>query len=519
MSVARHSIEPVITANTTIRQLIETQAERCGDRVFLLDPDTGQSVTYRELHSSVRSVADHLTRLKIDQGQSIAYALSNGHDCAITILGILYGGFRATAINLIAGAKTISYVLDHSQARLIISQARHSELLDQAQEGATSQVKRLDIVKLFQEDDERIATDQSASLLPDNDGLLMYTSGTTGQPKGVVLSHKNLVAGGLNAASAHELGRDDRALCVLPLYHINGLCVTLIGSLVSGGSLVIPSQFSSSAFWDQVRDNECTWFSVVPTQISYLLHDDKSGPETRLQKVRFGRSASAPLSPDVQSSFERRFGIPIIETMGLTETAAQILSNPLPPGLRKVGSPGIAVGNEVIIADNNCVELARGLEGEVLVRGPNVMGRYLNNAEITRQAFGAGGWLKTGDLGRMDADGYVFITGRSKELIIKGGENIAPREVDEALYAHPDIIEAAAFARPSNDYGQTVEAAVSIRENSQLTQAALLEFFEQPLGKFKTPDKIYFLDELPKGPSGKIQRIKISELIERSHNK
>ncbi len=519
MSVAHQSIEPAITANTTIRELIETQAERCGDRMFLLDPTTGQSVTYSELRACVRSIADHLSKLEIDQGQSIAYALSNGHDCAITILGILYGGFRATAINLIAGAKTISHVLDHSQARLIITQARYGELLDQAQEGAVNQTKRLDIADLLDDGNELNSAVQSAPLLPDNDGLLMYTSGTTGQPKGVVLSHQNLVAGGLNAASAHQLSPDDRALCVLPLYHINGLCVTLIGSLVSGGSLVIPSQFSASAFWDQVRDNECTWFSVVPTQISYLLHDDKSGTETGLQNVRFGRSASAPLSPDVQNSFERRFAIPIIETMGLTETAAQILSNPLPPGIRKVGSPGIAVGNEVIIADSNCRELARGTEGEVLVRGPNVMVRYLNNVEITRQSFGEGGWLKTGDLGRMDPDGYVFITGRSKELIIKGGENIAPREVDEALYAHPDIIEAAAFARPSKDYGQTVEAAVSIRDNSALTQAELLQFCAQRIGKFKTPDKIYFLDELPKGPSGKIQRIKIFDLIEERQTK
>ncbi|MCP4934840.1 MAG: acyl--CoA ligase, partial [bacterium] len=219
MSVTRHSIEPVITANMTIRELIETQAECRGDHVFLLDPHTGQSVTYSELRSRVRSVAGHLSKFKIDQGQSIAYALSNGCDCAITILGILYGGFLATAINLIAGAKTISYVLDHSGARLIITQGRHSELLDQAQEEATSQTKRLEIVDLFHAGSELDAVVQSAPLLPGNDGLLMYTSGTTGQPKGVVLSHQNLVAGGLNAASAHKLGPDDRALCVLPLYH------------------------------------------------------------------------------------------------------------------------------------------------------------------------------------------------------------------------------------------------------------------------------------------------------------
>ena len=521
MSVARQSIDHLISADTTIRALIDEQADRYGDRSFILDPKTQEIATYRELRCAVRSVANILNSRGIEKGESVAYALSNGQDCAIVILGILYGGFRATAINLIAGAKTIGYVLEHSQTRLIITEARYNELLDQAQEGATSKTRQLDIADLHHDDEDVIPIQPFAPLIPDNDGLLMYTSGTTGQPKGVVLSHRNLVAGGLNAATAHQLGPDDRALCVLPLYHINGLCVTLMGPLVSGGSVVMPRQFSSSAFWNQIRENNCTWFSVVPTQISYLLHDDVSGDiaEPGLEQVRFGRSASAPLSPDVQSSFEKRFEIPIIETMGLTETAAQILSNPLPPGIRKVGSPGIAVGNEVIIADNDCVELPRGTEGEVLVRGNNVMGRYLNNAAVTNQSFGEGGWLKTGDLGRMDRDGYVFITGRSKELIIKGGENIAPREVDEALYAHPDIIEAAAFARPCNNYGQTVEAAVSIRENSSLTQAELLDFCVHRLGKFKTPDKIYFLDELPKGPSGKIQRIRISEIIEKHQNK
>ena len=245
-----------------------------------------------------------------------------------------------------------------------------------------------------------------------------------------------------------------------------------------------------------------------------MLHDAEQGrgPSRGLAGLRFGRSASAPLSPDVQAAFEDRFGVPIVETMGLTETAAQILSNPLPPGIRKTGSPGVAVGNEVMIADRNQREAPRGQEGEVWVRGPNVMRLYLKDEAATRAALTPDGWLKTGDLGRMDRDGYVTITGRLKEIIIKGGENIAPREVDEALYSHPDVVEAAAFACACKNYGQRIEAGVVLAAGSSVTEAELIEICRQRVGAFKAPDRIHFFAELTKGPSGKIQRIKLSEM-------
>ncbi|MEP1441773.1 MAG: AMP-binding protein, partial [Hyphomicrobiales bacterium] len=294
-----------------------------------------------------------------------------------------------------------------------------------------------------------------------------------------------------------------------------GLCVTLLGSLVSGSRLVVPNKFSVSTFWNTIRSNKCSWFSVVPTQISYLLQEaENNGHDAHgLDCLRFGRSASAPLSPDVQTAFEERFNVPIIETMGLTETAAQILSNPL-EGKRKIGSPGIAFGNEVIIADDQQNEVPFGNEGEVLVRGQNVMKLYRNNEEATRASLTPDRWLRTGDLGRMDDDGYVFITGRLKELIIKGGENIAPREIDEALYSHPDVVEAAAFPRACKQYGQRVEAGVMIRMGSDLKVAQLYQICEDRLGKFKSPEIIHVLPELPKGPSGKIQRLKIADLTD-----
>jgi acyl-CoA synthetase (AMP-forming)/AMP-acid ligase II len=302
----------------------------------------------------------------------------------------------------------------------------------------------------------------------------------------------------------------------------------------------MPSRFSASLFWQWMRNHNCSWCSVVPTQISYLLHAAADQPtveqaaveqpavepaaleqvavkqaavEPDLDSIRFARSASAPLAPDVQRAFEQQFGIPIIETMGLTETAAQILSNPLPPAIRKIGSAGIAYGDEVIIASERGDECTRGVTGEIRGRGPNVMKHYFHNPEASREAITTDGWLCTGDLGTMDDDGYVFVTGRLKELIIKGGENIAPREVDEALYHHIDVVEAAAFPRPCSDYGQRVEAAVMLKPGSAVQEKELLDLCEQLLGKFKKPDRIHFLPELPKGPSGKIQRLKLVELF------
>ncbi|MEH6548014.1 MAG: AMP-binding protein [Sneathiella sp.] len=495
----------------TIFDLINRRAAETPSAIYLMDPETGDATTFADLKQQVSAVAVNIRAQGIRPGDSVAYALTNSPKTAILILGIVYGGYLATAINLVAGSETIAYVVEHSETSLILADEAGKSILEKAlhQLDGTPPILVPDS-HFFAAVEGEIPARQTDEIL----GLLMYTSGTTGQPKGVLLSHGNLISGGRNTAQAHRLAATDCGLCILPLYHINGLCVSVLGTLVSGGSLVIPPKFSVTTFWALIEQYRCTWFSVVPTQISYLLHDEASLPSPAvLTTLRFCRSASAPLSPEVQTAFENRFGIPIVETMGLTETAAQILSNPLPPGIRKIGSAGMGFGNEIRIGDIKQQEMARGDEGEVLVRGPNVMQRYLKNKTATSEALTADGWLRSGDLGRMDADGYVFITGRLKELIIKGGENIAPREIDEALYGHPDIVEAAAFSIKCARYGETVEAAVMRCEGSSVTEDELIEMCKSRIGAFKAPDRIHFLTELPKGPSGKIQRIKIAELV------
>jgi len=348
----------------------------------------------------------------------------------------------------------------------------------------------------------------------EDEALLLYTSGTTGQPKGVILSHKNMVAGGQYTAMAHELSPEDRALCSLPLYHINGEVVTAVSPLISGGSVVMPHKFSTSNFWELISEHGCTWFSVVPTIISYLINStDLKEKNVRVQQVRFGRSASSALPPELHKGFEEKFGISIVETMGLTETAAPVLSNPIDPARRKYGSPGQAVGNEAKIVDTRGREVARGTQGEIMIRGENVMKGYYKAPDITAKTLREDGWLHTGDLGYMDEDGFVFVTGRLKELIIKGGENIAPREIDEALYRHPAVLEAAAVGIPDKDYGEEILACVALKPGYVIEEQDLRAHCLDHLGKFKTPKIIRFLDELPKGPSGKIQRLKLRDLV------
>jgi acyl-CoA synthetase (AMP-forming)/AMP-acid ligase II len=485
----------------TVRDWLDHRAKQ-GGTAFVFTDDWS-TLTWPQLRAEAARIASALTAAGHAKGESIAVMHPNGRAGVIALYAALYGGFRTTIINLAAGQDAIAYALTHCEARAAFVHDSVAELFAKA---------RPEHMALL--DPRAPGSDTGLhEIAPQDHALLMYTSGTTGTPKGVVHTQSSLLAGGWTTTIAHALTPEDRGLCVLPICHINGLCVTLMGALVSGGSLAMAPKFSASQFWSQAGHASCTWASVVPTIISHLLQGS-DGPDKNT-KLRFCRSASSALAPDVQTAFETRFALPIVETMGLTETAAQILSNPLPPGTRKIGSPGTAYGNEVAILGPDLSPCPPEVEGEIAIRGPNVMLEYLKNPEATAQTF-AGDWLRSGDLGRMDAEGYVFVTGRLKELIIKGGENIAPREIDEALYSHADVVEAAAFARPCASYGERVEAAVRLRDGSPLSAAELIALCTEKLGAFKTPDHVHLLPELPKGPSGKIQRRKLTELTKSS---
>ena len=499
----------------SIAAQLRANADRHGDDIWLRSPDTGATVTWAEALASARNIGCRLDALGLEAGAPVAVAAQNSIWSTLCFVGITTGGYLATPLNLVSGARVLSYVIQHSGVATILCSDDNLVLIEDA---IADLDREMTIIRLDPDAGpdwpESTAVAETSAQVPDADtpGLLMYTSGTTGNPKGVVLSHANLMAAGMNVVTGHGVRQDDTAMCVLPIYHINGLCVTVMGTLMSASGLVMPYRFSVRAFWGQVRESGASWFSAVPTLFAYLLNDE-AAPEIDRDRLRFSRSASAPLSPDIHRRFEERFGIPIIETMGLTETGAQILTNPMPPAIRKIGSPGVAVGNEVMIADDMQTEVARGTTGEILIRGDNVMQGYLHQPEETAKTITPEGWLRTGDLGHMDGDGFVFVTGRIKELIIKGGENIAPREVDEVLLEHEDILEAAAFAVPCTNYGQRVEACIRYKPGRATSEEELLTHCVARLGKFKAPDRVHVLEDLPKGPSGKVQRLKLHDMV------
>jgi len=501
----------------TIRHYIDRRAEEQPDKVYMIAPEPGLTLTYSQLRDDSVALGKHLLRKGMQKGDKISFMLGNGYQTTKIFLGAMYAGFVIAPLNLLAQPSQLEYVLGHSDAKLIFFTEDQQEKVETACKALSRNIELIEIdndaPSIFSGHEE-LSRFELPEVHEEDDALLLYTSGTTGLPKGAVLSHKNMVSGGLYTALAHELTPDDRALCSLPLYHINGEVVTAVCPLVSGGSVVMPHRFRTSDFWELISEHRCTWFSVVPTIISYLTNSTEiEGKGFHLEQLRFGRSASAPLPPALQKAFEEKFKIGIVETMGLTETAAPVFSNPMDPSRRKCGSPGQAVGNEAKIVDKSGKEVPRGTQGEIMIRGDNVMKEYYKAPEQTAKAIEPDGWFHTGDIGFMDEDGFVYVTGRLKELIIKGGENIAPKEIDEACYKHPAVLQAAAVGIPDERYGEEIMLCCTLKPGHSLAEEELRLHCEIHLGRFKTPKVIRFMEDLPKGPSGKIQRLKLPELV------
>jgi acyl-CoA synthetase (AMP-forming)/AMP-acid ligase II len=495
----------------TIQDYVDHQAQERPDAVYLVAPETGHTLTFAGLQRSSRRLANYLAALGIGPGETVALLTHNGYQGPRLLIGAMYGGRCIAPLNLLAQPSQLEYVLDHCDARIVFASPDQVERLNGVLGNIAREIK---IVACDVDAEEFIdapdTAQRRASVAAEDDALMVYTSGTTGRPKGVILAHRSAVAGGRFVSEAHRLTPSDRAMAVLPLYHINAQIVTAAAPLVHGGSLVLPHRFSASTFWEQVVRHGCTWINCVPTIIAYLVNgSDPKEQGLDIRRVRFCRSASAPLPPSQHRAFEQKFGIGVIETMGLTETAAPCFTNPLDAAKRKIGSPGQAFGNEARIVDAGGNTLPPGETGEILVRGPNVMKGYYKDADETAKVLRSDGWLHTGDLGHMDEDGFVFVTGRIKELIIKGGENIPPREIDEVLLSHPAILEAAAVGIPDESYGQEIMACIVTKPGARCTGDELRAFCRKELGAYKTPKIFRFLEELPKGPSGKVQRRKL----------
>jgi len=505
----------------TIRVCIEHHAQNAANHTFLIAPETSRQLSFAELKVAVDDIGIELDRLGLGKGAKVAFLLNNGYWTTQLFLGVMANNRIIVPLNAVAGNVQLQHVLDHSDTEVVFVAPEFREKLADI-------MKAIDrAIRVIETDDDsgpdwpegEAKAMAIASPVASDTALLLYTSGSTGVPKGALISHNAVTSGGRNVAEGHQLTADDRALCVLPVYHINGAMVTVSAPLYSGSSVVMPKRFSAKTFWSLAAEYQCSWSSIVPTIIKYLLdradqEPYEFGKDERLKKFRFARSASAPLATVTLGQWESVFQLPMIETLGLTETAGTVSTNPLPPRPRKHGSVGLPCGNEIIIVDDARQECAPTVVGELVIRGSNLLDSYYKNPEATKASI-VDGWFYSGDLGMKDRDGYIFITGRIKELIIRGGENIAPREIDDVLYQHEAILEAAAVGVDDDIYGQEVVACVVLRVGYQCSEQELKELCESGVGKYKCPKIIYFFDDLPKGPSGKILRLKLPELIDK----
>jgi long-chain acyl-CoA synthetase len=489
-------------AARTLRDVLAGHLARAADRPFLVAPETGRALTYRAIDREARLLAAFLAARGLGRGDRVGLYLHNGLQTVLLFLAAMLGGFVVVPLNLLAQRSQLAYVLDHSGCRLVFTAREHERPLGKAlaQLGRPIEAIVIDVDAPSLFAPQRLPARERGPASAEDPAILMYTSGTTGTPKGALLTHANVAAAAASVAAWHGLGPADRCLSSLPLYHINGQVIATLAPFVSGGSVIAPHRFSVSAWWDTVERHGATWINVVPTIIAYLLNAADPARRYRFPRVRFARSASAPLPLEHHRAFERTFGVSVIECMGMTETASVAFANPQDPARRRVGTVGLPCGVE-----------ARLVGGEIQLRGPTVISGYYRSPEQTAAAFDEGGWLKTGDLGVRDADGYYTITGRLKELIIKGGENIAPREIDEVLLRHPAVMEAAAVGIPDANYGQDIRACVVLKPGASVGAEELRAHCLAELGRYKTPREFRFVAELPKGPSGKVQRLKLAE--------
>ena len=486
------------------------------EKPFLFAPEISATLTYGQLAKEARHFATWLEQESISAKGHVGLFMQNGRQTSTVFLATMACGRVITPLNLLAPTDQLAWVLDHSDIEVLFYSPDKKQGLFLALEKTKRKFK---VIELDPDAAEGPFMQCGPGTLPSVEStqpaLLMYTSGTTGTPKGVLLTHANLLHAARSMAAWHSLTPTDVVLSSLPIYHINGQVISTITPFVSGGSVVAPHNFSVSSWWNLAIQYQCTWINMVPTIIAYLINAAKNGgaiqSSEQLKSIRFGRSASAPLPPEHHREFENLFGITVIEGMGMTESASMVFCNPH-DNTRRYGSPGKPCGVEAKVVDPEGKVLGNHVIGEICLRGGNVLNAYYKAEAETAKAFDSEGWLKTGDLGMRDDDGFYFITGRLKELIIKGGENIAPREIDEAVLKHPAVLDAAAVGIPDSNYGQEIMVCIVLKPDAKCTEDEMRAFCVKELGKFRTPKIILFMEDLPRGPSGKVQRLKLLDL-------
>ena len=504
-------------AANNIYQLLEDKARTQRDRVAIEAPDR-LPMTYGDLLQQVTSTIAALRAFGIRRNDRVAMVLPNGPEMAVGFMAVAAGATCAPLNPAYREGEFEFYMSDLGAKALLISSSLESPSRAVA---AKLKVPVINVAATpggqagtFQLNDERGQDFSSVDPgRPDDVALVLHTSGTTARPKIVPLTQLNVCSSARHILSTLDLTANDRCLNVMPLFHIHGLIGALLSSLTAGASVVCTPGFDGERFFGWLDTFAPTWYTAVPTMHQAVLaRVPKHRDVVARRPLRLIRSSSASLPPTVMADLETSFGTQVIEAYGMTEASHQMASNPLAPRPRKPGSVGIAAGPDVTVMGEDGSLLAPGQIGEVVIRGRNVTNGYENNLAANQGAF-TNGWFRTGDQGRFDDEGYLFLTGRLKELINRGGEKIAPREVDEVLLEHPDVAQALTFALPHPTLGEDVAAAIVLRPGATTTESAIREFAAARLSDFKVPNQLVVLEEIPKGPTGKPQRIGLADKL------
>ena len=467
-------------------------------------PEIGIRVTYDALRQQVLEMAGALVSLGIGRGDAVAIALPNGLPAIVSFLAASIAG-TAAPLNPAYPYEEFLFFLGDTNARILLCPPVGAEF---ARSAAAD--RKIPVFSVGMNEQGKVTLQgapggvSAAEPNSEDIALILHTSGSTGRPKRVPLRHFNLAVSSANIANTYALSEADVSLCIMPLFHIHGLIGSTMATLVSGGTVVVPTKFNALSFWKTVREHGVTWYSGVPTMHQLLLARAHHKP-VEAASLRFIRSCSAPLSSELIHKIEGLFGVPFVEAYGMTEAAHQMTSNPLPPRHRKIGSVGVGAGLRVRIVDKEGGDLGTGQRGEVTIQGANVFRGYENNPEANAHAF-VNGWFRTGDEGWLDADCYLHLTGRIKDIIIRGGENVAPHEVDEILLKHPAVVAAVTFGFTHPTLGEEVAAAVVLHAPLGATEAALIKHCRESLAEYKCPKKIYLVESIPTTSTGKIRR-------------
>jgi acyl-CoA synthetase (AMP-forming)/AMP-acid ligase II/acyl carrier protein len=474
-------------------------------------------LTHAALRRAVGDIAARLNQAGIGRTDRLAMALPNGPEMATAFLGVASSAIAAPLNPNFTAAEFDFYFADLNPRALLVEAGHKSHATDAARRRS---IPILELTPLRNEAAGLFALTGHAGppcaadpVTPDDCALLLHTSGTTARPKLVPLTHRKLRISAQNVAAALQLTTADRGLHIMPLFHIHGLVAGLLAPLHTGGSIYCTPGLDMQAFPHWLAEAKPSWLTAVPTMLQSIRDWAQREPQTARQTgLRFIRSCSAALAPSVAAALEEAFGAPVLEAYAMTEAAHQMTSNLLPPGIRKFGSVGIASGPDIAILDSTGNILPPDEAGEVAIRGANVFDGYADNPKANAESF-TNGWFRTGDLGALDADGYLWLKGRLKEMINRGGEKLSPIEIENILLTHPAISQAVVFAVPHPSLGEEAGAAIVLREGQQLSPAALRAFILSQLSLPKLPRHIVFVTTLPKGPTGKLRRIGMAETL------